>query len=982
MRNFVFCLSLVLFCLFFNSGLRAQTTADYSVQVSAVAQSSPPIVTFSWPASPTATSYTVYRKLKTQPAWSLVTNLPGTASGYTENAMNVGDAYEYRFDKTEPTYSGYGFIYTGIEAPLTEFRGIALVVVDTTILTNMQPEFHQFLKDLAGDGFEVVRLDVDRNDPVPQVKSQITALYNLDTARTKTLILFGRVPVPYSGDLAPDAHIPDHQGAWPADVFYGDMDGTWNDVSVNNTGATRIQNHNVPGDGKFDESVLPSDVDVNIGRIDLSNMTAFSLTEEALLKQYLISNHEFRHRIWTAQPAARIDDNFGAFSGEAFAANGFRNFAPLIGNSNVTSGDYFPDLYTQDFLFSYGCGAGSYTSSGGVGTTSDFVTDTAKTVFTALFGSYFGDWDSNDNFLRAPLASGKTLASFWAGRPCWQIHHMGLGETIGYGARISQNNQNIYYPGAFPRNIHVALMGDPSLRMVYVNPPSNLSLTPVNNQNHVQLSWTASQGGVDGYHVYKSQNELGPYTRVNANLITAVNYTDTLPDAGLSWYMVRAIHLETTASGTFYNSSQGITDFITLTPSITTLSVNPLSVCPGDSVDISFSVTGPFRWNNVFTAELSDAAGSFAAPVVLGTMNGNTPQVLRVEVPFATPAGTLYRIRISGSLPSVVTGSDNGTDIDVQAAPVAPTPGNNGPLCPGATLMLSANMPGATYTWTGPNGFSSNLQNPQLSNFTALNAGLYTLVYQTGLCPSGPGTTNVQFNIPLPVTAFSNSPVCAGDTLLLSGPVMTNGVYTWTGPAGQSLTGQNASVPSVFLPYSGDWILNITYNGCQLGIDTITVLIHPLPLAPVISWNGTVLSSSEPTGNQWYFNGGFLPGGNTQTYTPTQSGAYHVLFTDSNGCSVSSAAYLAYMTSMEENAAENVWRVYPNPAKDQISISGAGVNTDSEFILRDLSGKEFNLTTEKTEEGRVVLDLNGMSSGYYILQEKFSGKKISLVIER
>jgi hypothetical protein len=962
-----------------SSSLFAQTTADYTVQVSAVVQTTPPQITFSWPGSPTATAYTVYRKLKTQPLWSLVTNLPGTATGYTENAINVGDAYEYRFDRTEPTYSAYGFIYTGIEAPLNEFRGIAIVVVDTTVLANMQTEFHRFLTDIVGDGYEIFRIDVDRNDPVSTVKNQIVNAWNIDTTRSKTVVLFGRVPVPYSGDIAPDAHIPDHQGAWPADVYYGDMDGTWNDVSVNTTGATRPQNHNVPSDGKFDESTLPSNVDVNLGRIDLANMNSFALPEADLLKQYLEHNHNFRSRAWIPQTRGRIDDNFGPFSGEAFAANGFRNFAPLVGSSNVTTGDYFPDLYTQDFLWSYGCGAGSYTSSGGVGSTASFVTDTVQTAFTSLFGSYFGDWDSDNNFLRAPLASGQALNSFWAGRPHWQVHHMGLGEPIGYGARISQNNQNVYFTGAFPRQIHIALMGDPTLRMVYVNPPSNLVTSSLNNQNHVVLNWTASSGGVQGYHVYKASAELGPYSRVNTSLITATTFTDTVPDNGISWYMVRAVNLETTASGTFFNSSQGITDSIQLNASILTQSVSPLSVCPGDSVDIAFTVTGPFRWNNVFTAELSDAAGSFAAPIAMGTVTGNSPQTIRLPIPFGTPAGTQYRIRVTGSLPAPVTGSDNGQDIDIQGAPIAPTPSNNGPICPGDTLSLIPNVSGTSFLWTGPNGYTSSAANPQINNVNSSHAGIYTLLYKSGICFSSPGTTTVLYNVPVPIAVTSNSPICAGDSLVLNGPSVGNSpTYQWTGPGGQNLTGQNASVPTAFLPYSGSWVLLVTENGCNLGADTFTVLVHPIPVAPVITWAGGVLSSSAPTGNQWYFNGNILPGATTQTYTPTQSGAYHILYTDTNGCTVSSAAEIVYMTGRDGLSDVPQWKVYPNPAQDYLIIEFSATTEVPRFRIFDTSGRNWLMSAVQLDANKYRIDLSFLPKGSWYLLEEVSGR-VSLV---
>ncbi len=61
----------------FSSQLFSQTVADYTIQVSAVAQTSPPILTMSWPLDPNATAYYVYRKLKTSPSWGSVIKAMG-----------------------------------------------------------------------------------------------------------------------------------------------------------------------------------------------------------------------------------------------------------------------------------------------------------------------------------------------------------------------------------------------------------------------------------------------------------------------------------------------------------------------------------------------------------------------------------------------------------------------------------------------------------------------------------------------------------------------------------------------------------------------------------------------------------------------------------------------------------------------------------------------------------------------------------------
>ena len=100
-----------------------------------------------------------------------------------------------------------------------------------------------------------------------------------------------------------------------------------------------------------------------------------------------------------------MDDNFGGFSGEAFAANAWRIFPTVIGRNNIVASDFETTLKDSAWQWAYGCGGGTYTSAGGIGATSDFNTSPVKAIFTMMFGSYFGDWDAQNNFLRAPLCA-------------------------------------------------------------------------------------------------------------------------------------------------------------------------------------------------------------------------------------------------------------------------------------------------------------------------------------------------------------------------------------------------------------------------------------------------------------------------------------------------------------------------------------------------------------------------------------------------
>jgi hypothetical protein len=557
-------------------------TWEYSVQVSATVQSSPPQIHLTWPQDVVLmpSNYTVFRKLLTDTNWGLGTKLSGSTTNYTDNNVTNGGAYEYQIVKLTSAYTGYGYIYAGINFPLTESRGTVDLIVDDRFSSPLSDELAQLEQDLVGDGWTVIRHDVSTNDTVEHVKSLIVADYNADPANLNTVFLFGHVPVPYSGDINPDEH-PDHQGAWPADVYYGDLTGTWTDDSVNDTGAQDPRNWNVPGDGKFDQSSIPGTVQLMVGRVDMFNLPGEETwdgpptlpDEQSLLSNYLTKDHNFRTKAFNLPRAGVVGDYFGDYYGEAFAASGWRNFAPMFGPQNVENlvneGTWIPTLSQQAFLWSYGCGSGSWDSIGGLGNddqyytaiSPDFYNANIQTVFTMIFGSWFGDWDVQDDLMREVIAAPSyTLACMWSGSPHWFCQHMALGQTLGFATRLTQNNRTngLYQTEAtfFAGLVHIALIGDPTLRMHIVAPPANLVATV--NGSSVQLNWNDAPDSIVGYNVYGSSSPSGPFTRLNSQPVTGTSFTDPNPANSSQTYMVRAIKLETTPSGTYYNTSQGI----------------------------------------------------------------------------------------------------------------------------------------------------------------------------------------------------------------------------------------------------------------------------------------------------------------------------------------------------------------------------------------------------------------------------------------
>jgi hypothetical protein len=488
---------------------------------------------------------------------SITLDIFGEETSWQLTADATGDTLAEGGPYSSPRF---GHILAGIQYTPPEDPGTVLLLVDAPVADSLEIELTRLELDMIREGYRVRRRDVPDDTPVPAVKSLIVGEYQSDPT-ISTLFIFGNIAVPYSGDVRA-AHA-NHYGAWPADLYYGELDGAWTDSIVNETSASRPENHNVPGDGKFDQTFLPSDVDLQVGRVDLSRMPAFAEDEIGLLRHYLDKDHAFRTGEVTLRRRGLIDDNVGEGGGTAYACTGWRNFTAMFGSPATRARAWLPTLEANEYLCAYGCGGGSYSSCAGVATTTDFATLTMRTVFTMLMGSYFGDWDNTNNLMRAALGSADyPLVCFWAGRPAWQLHHMAVGYPIGYSARLTQNNHTLYMIGYGGRQIHTVLLGDPTLRLHAVKSPEVLGLECVLGGG-IRLTWSASDdSAIAGYHVYRSQILRDGFARISPALIADTTYIDNGLVPGWSIYMVRAAKLESTASGTYFNLSAGIIDSI------------------------------------------------------------------------------------------------------------------------------------------------------------------------------------------------------------------------------------------------------------------------------------------------------------------------------------------------------------------------------------------------------------------------------------
>lgn len=585
LKKIAFCVMCLIYAI--QTISQVPVAVESIVQLKTIVSENPPSISFYWNQIPGNPPVYILRKNFISTIWNEIGRTQSGDTAFTDKEVQPEIGYEYRIAaSTKSIVPTETYVAAGIKYRKPDQFNKIILLVDSMFVVPLRDELFRLELDLIGDGWEIIRKDISRNSSVKQVKDFIRETYLKDWMCINTLFLVGHIPVPYSGEYAFDGHKGEHEGAWPADAYYGIMDSIyWTDSIVYNKNSKYPENHNVPGDAKFDLSYLKNgqSVSLDIGRVDFYNLPALQKSEIKLMKNYLDKDHDYRHKKINPKMQALIDDNLPSlavtdeFLGdtlyyEMISLSGWRNFTALFNFENVKTGKVFTDALTDSFIWTYGCGWGKLDECDSIGTSSDFATYSPKTVFTGFYGSWFGDWNTKDNFLRSALATNDwILTSCWSGRPHYVFHHMGMGETIGRCIRRTQNNYTTYYCGLSKskKAIHISLMGDPTLRMHMVGPVENLNAE--NHNNAISLNWKSPDDEIIGYYVYRQDNITNKFEQLNKEFITDTFYTDDLPQQGNNYYMVRALQLTQTASGSYYNLSQGIFDTIKYVTDVSTI---------------------------------------------------------------------------------------------------------------------------------------------------------------------------------------------------------------------------------------------------------------------------------------------------------------------------------------------------------------------------------------------------------------------------
>jgi hypothetical protein len=145
-------------------------------------------------------------------------------------------------------------------------------------------------------------------------------------------------------------------------------------------------------------------------------------------------------------------------------------------------------------------------------------------------------------------------------------------------------------------------------------------------------------------------------------------------------------------------------------PSITTSPLSGAPFCVGSgesaSLPVPYTVSSDFTSGNVFTAQLSNASGSFATPTSIGTITSTAAGTISATIPSGTTSGSGYKIRVVSSIP-VTTGSETAAfTINNFLAPTS--------------LSASCGNATSSSTWTNPACFDEVLLVAKVGAFTSV----------------------------------------------------------------------------------------------------------------------------------------------------------------------------------------------------------------------------------------------------------------------
>ncbi len=323
-------------------------------------------------------------------------------------------------------------------------------------------------------------------------------------------------------------------------------------------------------------------------------------------------------------------------------------------------------------------------------------------------------------------------------------------------------------------------------------------------------------------------------------------------------------------------------------------------------------------------------------------------------------------IAVPGQYIGVVTNPANGCKardtivVAIDTMPPGATAMANGAItCINNTVLLSGGPSGAnTYAWTGPNNYTSTLQNPSVTL-----AGMYTIVVTddtTGCTASATATVQQNTTAPVATIAPPGNLNCNNSTIQLNATGSSQGSnfsYLWTTTNGVIVSGETTLTPVVSA--AGIYQLQVSNasNGC-ISTASTTVAQSPPVLASIasstnVTCNGAAngAATAMGSGGNGVFTYLWSNGATTATIMGLSAGVYNVTVKDGEDCTATAMVSITQPSPLLANAT----------ATGETSL-GANNGTATSAPSGGTPGYTFNWSN-----GATTATITGLAPGTYVV---------------
>lgn len=288
--------------------------------------------------------------------------------------------------------------------------------------------------------------------------------------------------------------------------------------------------------------------------------------------------------------------------------------------------------------------------------------------------------------------------------------------------------------------------------------------------------------------------------------------------------------------------------FTTVPTASISASLSASASCQGNTVTVNYTLTGAVNAGNVFTAQLSNASGSFASPVSIGSVTAISSGNITASIPANAVAGSGYKIRVVSGTPVLIS---NETNFTINAFPATPgiTSTNGNTICSGTTTVLAVSNCSGTVSWL-PSGSGASLP------VSPLSTTVYTATCtQNGCGSSAPFTLTVT---PLPaaptarILSYAATPSNvwekkfggSGFENLYKILELTDGNLLWVGVSSSPVSGDKtlANVGG-----KDAWIIKTDAQGNKLWEKTYGGTGDDMPKASIATPNGGAIIALQST---------------------------------------------------------------------------------------------------------------------------------------